>query len=395
MVKIGFTIVDNMCNARSVGLSSAPCGRFRPQEDPCHDPPLPPAPCHVAAFRRSFFALSAVLLAGACGSSGGSGGGATPASASPIKLKVGVIPIVDVAPIYLGIKQGFFAAQGLDLSLATAQGGAAIVPGIVSGQYQFGFSNATSLLLANSQGLPLKVVASGDASTGVPGKDFGAVIVKAGSPIKTAADLAGKRVAVNTLKNINTTTINKVVRDAGGDPRHRGRQPEPRHDVRHGGGPDDRADDGPAGEAVGPGRVAHDRVHVGDAVEHLDEYLPERGVDDQDQRRLRLAAVEQDHQGNERHRRDRAEELDRGGGDGPQERDAADHHPDRDPGDHGDRQAQGPTAQRLGQRHPEIRPWTGIILLGLIGVALSGLFRLVEHRALAWYRGLRQAEREV
>ena len=39
--------------------------------------------------------------------------------------------------------------------------------------------------------------------------------------------------------------------------------------------------------------------------------------------------------------------------------------------------------------------WTGIILLGLIGVALSALFRLVEHHTLAWYRGLRQAEREV
>jgi ABC-type nitrate/sulfonate/bicarbonate transport system permease component len=39
--------------------------------------------------------------------------------------------------------------------------------------------------------------------------------------------------------------------------------------------------------------------------------------------------------------------------------------------------------------------WTGIILLGVIGVALSGLFRLVEHRTMAWYRGLRQAEREV
>jgi ABC-type nitrate/sulfonate/bicarbonate transport system permease component len=39
--------------------------------------------------------------------------------------------------------------------------------------------------------------------------------------------------------------------------------------------------------------------------------------------------------------------------------------------------------------------WTGIILLGLIGVALSGLFRLVEHRTMAWYRGLRQAEREA
>jgi ABC-type nitrate/sulfonate/bicarbonate transport system permease component len=38
--------------------------------------------------------------------------------------------------------------------------------------------------------------------------------------------------------------------------------------------------------------------------------------------------------------------------------------------------------------------WTGIILLGLIGVALSVLFRLVENRTLAWYRGQRQAERK-
>jgi ABC-type nitrate/sulfonate/bicarbonate transport system permease component len=39
--------------------------------------------------------------------------------------------------------------------------------------------------------------------------------------------------------------------------------------------------------------------------------------------------------------------------------------------------------------------WTGIILLGLIGVVLSGLFRLIEQRSMAWYRGLRQAEREL
>ncbi|GAB3565538.1 ABC transporter permease [Amycolatopsis endophytica] len=38
--------------------------------------------------------------------------------------------------------------------------------------------------------------------------------------------------------------------------------------------------------------------------------------------------------------------------------------------------------------------WTGIILLGLLGVVLSVLFRVVEHRALAWYRGLRRAEKE-
>ncbi|MCD5316483.1 ABC transporter substrate-binding protein [Kineosporia babensis] len=134
------------------------------------------------------------------------------------KLSVGVIPILDVAPIYLGIEQGFFKEQGLELELQKAQGGAAIVPAVVSGQYQLGYSNTTSLLIAASQGLSLKVVANGNNSTGEPGKDFGGVVVPENSPIRSAADLAGKRVAINTLQNINTTTVNKVVRDDGGDP---------------------------------------------------------------------------------------------------------------------------------------------------------------------------------
>ncbi|MFV0462136.1 MAG: ABC transporter permease [Nostocoides sp.] len=37
--------------------------------------------------------------------------------------------------------------------------------------------------------------------------------------------------------------------------------------------------------------------------------------------------------------------------------------------------------------------WTGIIMLGLLGVLLSVIFQLVERRALAWYRGQRDANR--
>lgn len=38
--------------------------------------------------------------------------------------------------------------------------------------------------------------------------------------------------------------------------------------------------------------------------------------------------------------------------------------------------------------------WTGIILLGLIGIVLSVVFRVVEARLLSWYRGLRMSQRE-
>jgi ABC-type nitrate/sulfonate/bicarbonate transport system permease component len=37
--------------------------------------------------------------------------------------------------------------------------------------------------------------------------------------------------------------------------------------------------------------------------------------------------------------------------------------------------------------------WSGILLLGLLGVVLSFGFRLVENRVLSWYHGLRRAQR--
>ncbi|GGT85203.1 ABC transporter substrate-binding protein [Actinomadura citrea] len=164
--------------------------------------------------RAAAAAAACALLLAACGSGGG---GADASGDGPASVKVSVIPIVDVAPIYLGRQQGFFAEQGLKLELASAQGGAAIVPAVVSGQVDFGFSNYTSLILARSKGLPLKVVAPGAGSTGVKGRDFGGVVVKTGSPVRSAKDLAGKRVAVNTLNNINDTTVRASIRAAGGD----------------------------------------------------------------------------------------------------------------------------------------------------------------------------------
>ncbi|GHD38212.1 nitrate ABC transporter substrate-binding protein [Streptomyces mirabilis] len=162
---------------------------------------------------------SFLVAASACGSSGG--GGASDKNASSggtTTVKVGVIPIVDVAPLYLGQQKDFYSKRGLKLSMTTAQGGAAIVPGVVSGQFQFGFSNMTSLMIAQSQNVPVKAVVNGVASTGVAGKDFGAITVKKGSPIKSAKELEGKKVAVNTLKNINETAVRESVRKAGGDP---------------------------------------------------------------------------------------------------------------------------------------------------------------------------------
>ena len=73
-------------------------------------------------------------------------------------------------------------------------------------------------MIAQSKSVPLKVVANGVASTGEARRGLRRRRREADSPIKSAKDLAGKKVAVNTLKNIGDTTVRESVGKAGGDP---------------------------------------------------------------------------------------------------------------------------------------------------------------------------------
>jgi NitT/TauT family transport system substrate-binding protein len=73
-------------------------------------------------------------------------------------------------------------------------------------------------MLAQTKGVPIKSVVNGVASNGKVGADVTGVAVKKNSSIKSAKDLVGKKVAVNTLQNIGDTTVRESVRKAGGDP---------------------------------------------------------------------------------------------------------------------------------------------------------------------------------
>src|SRR5580692_3403805 len=123
------------------------------------------------AFRRraSICAFAALALASVFGP-------LNSAARAADKLSVAVIPIGDCAPIYIGIAKGFFAKQNLELELSTAGGGAAIIPGVLSGQMQFGFSNIPSMLIAQTKGLQFVGIAPGASSSGERGHDFSAII---------------------------------------------------------------------------------------------------------------------------------------------------------------------------------------------------------------------------
>ena len=77
--------------------------------------------------------LAAVAMLFACGGAGGGTTAATP-SQGPVSLSIGVVPVIDVAPIYLGIKKGFFTKQQLDVTPKVLSTGATVVAGVDSGK---------------------------------------------------------------------------------------------------------------------------------------------------------------------------------------------------------------------------------------------------------------------
>ncbi len=168
------------------------------------------------------FAIAVLVVLAAvgagCGDDEGSGGGGG-GQADVQTLKVGVIPIADVAPLYLGMDKGFFEEEGLKISPQLAEGGAAIVPSVVSGDYQIGFSNTTSLIIAGSKKLPIQIISQGVLGGTGPDDAWDGVMVPKGSDVKDIKDLEGKTVAVNTLNNVSQVVVNTALEKAGGDPK--------------------------------------------------------------------------------------------------------------------------------------------------------------------------------
>lgn len=165
-------------------------------------------------------ALAGALMLSGCGADASPGGGETtsgPSEDGALRtVTVGMAPIATAGAIYAGIEQGFFEERGIELRFETASGGAALLPTVVSGSIQFATATPVSLLQARDQGLDVRAVA-GWTSALDEGSNVN--VVRSFAPeITSAEDLAGKRVAVNTLNGMGDLTIREAVRAHGGDP---------------------------------------------------------------------------------------------------------------------------------------------------------------------------------
>jgi NitT/TauT family transport system substrate-binding protein len=128
-------------------------------------------------------------------------------------ITLGTMTIADTAPVQIAIDKGLFKAEGLNVKTEVIQGGAAGIPLLKSGRLDFSFGNYVSLLTAGVKdpGFKPKIVAEGFQSA----SKTHTVMVRKDSPYRTIKDLEGKKIGVNTRRNISTLLIRAAAKPQG------------------------------------------------------------------------------------------------------------------------------------------------------------------------------------
>lgn len=115
------------------------------------------------------------------------------------EVKMGYVPVSIFAPVFVAKEKGYFAEQGLDVTLEPFPGGSDPVVLTASGQLDLGIGGAgPAFWNAIAQGLPIKVIAPGHAEGNPVATPL--MISKANcesGAISSVADLKGKKVSVN------------------------------------------------------------------------------------------------------------------------------------------------------------------------------------------------------
>jgi NitT/TauT family transport system substrate-binding protein len=133
------------------------------------------------------------------------------------QVRVAALPITETAALWGGIKAGIFSKHGLQVEVLPAQGGAQAIPALINGDINFAVGQPFGPFRADLQNLGVVIVGN-YASSYADGDDINAVVASKASGITRPAQLAGRKVAVNSLGAAGDVTIMAAVEKDGGDP---------------------------------------------------------------------------------------------------------------------------------------------------------------------------------
>jgi len=82
-----------------------------------------------------------------------------------MKVKIGMMPVVDCLQLFVAKEKGFFEQENLKVETIPMAGGAVIAPAVNSGELDIGFSNSLSIIIAHEKGFDFKFLTLSRRST--------------------------------------------------------------------------------------------------------------------------------------------------------------------------------------------------------------------------------------
>ena len=126
--------------------------------------------------------------------------------------------IANGLPLDLGIKQGFFEQQGIEINRRFLQSGNDIVLAMSNNQGDIGYVGWVPAMIGRTQRIPLVALTASDVEGTSVNDNWQNIMVKGSSSIRTPADLAGKTIAVNALKGVGEVMIERRSRSSASIP---------------------------------------------------------------------------------------------------------------------------------------------------------------------------------
>jgi NitT/TauT family transport system substrate-binding protein len=134
--------------------------------------------------------------------------------AAPV-VRVAYIAVDDEAEAMYAKDAGFFERAGLDVELQPMENAGAIASAVASNAIDIGFLPAIVLAIAHSKNVPLVAIAPGSEFT--PAGPITSLFIAPNSPLRKAADLNGKTIAVPGLGSIAEFGARTWIDKNGGD----------------------------------------------------------------------------------------------------------------------------------------------------------------------------------
>ncbi|MEU0422376.1 ABC transporter substrate-binding protein [Streptomyces canus] len=166
-------------------------------------------PWRSGSGKAAAVAAALALVLTACGGDGDS----TSSDGGRTAVRVAALPLSDCAMLYIAQNRGLFEKEGLDVRVQQIQQSLQALPALSKGQIDMVASaNYVTYFQAQDQGtLDIRIVA--EAIRAAP--RMMDVLVPKDSDIRTLADLAGKKLAVNVLNNVQSLTFNEILAKHG------------------------------------------------------------------------------------------------------------------------------------------------------------------------------------